>query len=144
MAPLLAACDWLACPTTWTGCDSVAPAYPDVAGTYSGSLTVTAPPPSEPTTGTMEITVLQSDRDITIDRPVTSAGVPLLPGLIGVIDHGGIFTQTGGGADYDPECGVTTMAGTALSFSGWTARYQTSLSTARCGEYRLDATLEKR
>lgn len=145
LALLPAGCDWLTCPTTFQGCDEPPLVeYPAVAGAYAGVLTATSEALSEPVTGVLEVSVLQSERDVTLWRPTAPAGVPLIPGMIGEIDPAGAFTLTGGGKDYDPECGVVTLTALALSFSERTARFNAALSTELCGGFRLEASLERR
>lgn len=135
-----------ACAVT-LACGITGPSYPDVAGTYSGPLTVTSTLVSGSFTGTMTMNVVQVDDQITVTGSVTFMGdTDQLPAITGTINETGFFTATAGGSapsTSDPECGITTTTASTLSFSGRSARFHQTISTTYCGGLSFDADLTR-
>lgn len=123
--------------------------YPNVAGIYTGSVTMTAfslnPNPLE---GTARFTVVQSGADVTIsgtfDFPVFQAPIPIA--ATGTINTTGYFTVTASGrrapAD-DPTCGRFHTRSQSLTFSGRTLLYERSADTDHCGLFTAIARLRR-
>lgn len=129
------------------GCDSTtAPEYPDVAGNYTGSLTVTTD--GERFTGQMSMFVVQHDDGLTITGSIDILGESFhLPAITGRISKTGFFTLTAGGvatATSDPECGTVTAAAFTLTFVDDTARLHESSTSTHCGTFAYDAQLTRR
>ncbi|MCY4645372.1 MAG: hypothetical protein OXE73_00580 [Gammaproteobacteria bacterium] len=109
-------------------CDSLTgPSFPEVAGTYTGPLTVEVAVVSQgvPNTitanGTMRVVVEQDTDQVTLSASMTILGdTETLDTLTGTIDEGGVWTETGANAGAfvlgDDECGYTANA--AVRFSG--------------------------
>ena len=134
--------------TVALACDSITgPKYPDVAGTFSGPLTVTSTIVPGSITGTMSLTVVQSDDQITVTGSVAFLGsTSQLAALTGTINETGFFTATaGGGAPSvsDPDCGIMTTTSSTLTFSGQTARFHQAISTTYCGALTFDGLLTR-
>ena len=129
-------------------CDNITgPSYPDVAGTYSGPLVWSLSIDPTPVTGTMSITVVQQDSQLTVTGSITMLGTTSqLPAITGTINETGFFTATSGGAAGnipDPTCGVITTTSSTLTFSGNSARFHETASTQYCGSWSFDATLTR-
>ncbi len=128
-------------------CGITGPSYPDVAGSYSGPLTVTSTLVTGTFTGTMTLAVTQADDQITVTGSTTFMGeTQQLPAITGTINETGFFTATAGGAASsppDPECGISTTTASTLSFSGRTARFHQTISTTYCGGFSFDAELTR-
>lgn len=116
MAVVVAACDSL------TG-----PSFPEVAGTYTGPLTVEATvvsqgvPETITANGSMRVVVEQDGDQVTLSGSITILGdTESLDTLSGTIDEAGVWTETGADAGAfvlgDNECGYT--ANSAVRFSG--------------------------
>ena len=123
------------------------PSFPDVAGSYSGPLTVTSTLVAGSFTGNMTMSVVQADDQITVTGSMTFMGeTSQLPAITGTINETGFFTATAGGAApsaSDDECGIATTTASTLSFSGRTARFHQSISTTYCGGLSFDAELTR-
>ena len=123
------------------------PSFPDVAGSYSGPLTVTSTLVSGSFTGTMTMTVVQADDQITVTGSTTFMGeTQQLPAITGTINETGFFTATAGGSapsSPDPDCGISTTTASTLSFAGRTARFHQTISTTHCGGFSFDAELTR-
>ena len=123
------------------------PKYPDVSGTYTGPITVASTVLTGSLTGTMTISVVQADEQITFTGFVTFMGVTSqLAAHTGTINETGFFTTTAGGAAPsapDPQCGIMTTTSATLTFSGKTARYHQSVATTYCGALTFDGTLTR-
>ena len=123
------------------------PSFPDVAGSYSGPLTVTSTLVAGSFTGTMTMTVVQADDQITVTGSTTFMGeTQQLPAITGTINETGFFTATAGGSappSPDPDCGILTTTASTLSFAGRTARFHQTISTTHCGGLSFDAELTR-
>ena len=135
------------------GCDDggpVAPsAYPQVAGTYSGPLALKsslAAQQSLTLTGQMRMVVVQDGAELTITASITFFGETTeQPPITGTIDEAGSFTLTSGefsSTEADPECGMSTLTGFTLMFSGSTAGLNVTF-TSDCGTATLDGDLTR-
>lgn len=122
------------------------PNFPEVAGTYSGPLTVTSSLAGT-ASGTMVLTVVQATEQLTITGSVTFFGsTSQIPAITGTINETGFFTATAGGATAaapDPDCGVMTTTSATINFSGGTVRFHQSITTTYCGSLAFDATLTR-
>ena len=127
--------------------DPTAP-FPDVAGTYAGTVTLSVSGGgSLDLDGSMIMVVAQSDEQLTITGSITFLGETVqLPAITGTINETGFFTATAGGfseTTSDPECGTWTTTSSTLTFSGATARLQESVSSPSCGNLSLFGTLTR-
>ena len=118
--------------------------FPNVAGTYTGTLALTIDNVFAANVyGRMQ--VVQSGSQITVTATMTVNGVEIaIPASTGNINKTGYYTQTAGGeaSTYDPDCG--NLTGTAsLTFSGNTATYVEVMSTDFCGQWRMNGTLTR-
>ena len=126
--------------------DLIGPSFPDVAGTYTGTVTLSLTGGGS-VDGSMSMVVAQSDEQLTITGSITFLGeTTQLPAVTGTINETGFFTATAGGfsgTTSDPQCGTWTTTSATLSFSGGTARLQESASSAFCGTLNLFGTLTR-
>ena len=127
------------------------PQIPNVAGTYSGPLTITASREGGvllvSLSGTMQITVVQAGAQLTISGSVaifdeTSA----LETVTGTVDDTGRVTFPPDSVVNavpmgDDTCGTITPAPTMLTFSGNTARFLQTASSDDCGTVEIVGTL---
>ena len=150
---LLATCAVVVVATASCGGDnsptapSPQPQIPNVAGTYSGPLTITASMVS--LSGTMQITVVQAGAQLTItgSRSIfeeTSA----LPAVTGTVNETGLVTFPPDSIIDavpidDDTCGTITRAPTMLTFSGNTARFLQTASSDGCGNVEVLGTLTR-
>ena len=119
---------------------------PNVAGTYSGSVTATITSPLDSETGSMRMSVVQVGSQLTITGEITFPGETFqLPALTGTINATGFFTATGGGVTSasSDECGTANATSSTLTFSGNTARLVETLTTQYCGNLSVSATLSR-
>lgn len=104
------------------------PSVPEVAGTYTGSLTVEATavfggmPETISATGSMRVLVEQDADRVTLSGSITTAGdTESIEAIAGTIDGAGVWTETGSEAgsflfEDDDECGYA--ASSEVRFSG--------------------------
>lgn len=125
--------------------------YPDVAGTYSGPLVLTAvvnPDSSESLNGTMRLVVTQSGSQVTLNGTITILGTTEeIPQTVGSINEDGEFTFPGDdfeGAMPDPECGESRITSITLLFlPDGTAVFNQLFETAECGDFTVAATMTR-
>lgn len=126
--------------------DLTGPSFPDVAGTYTGTVTLSLSGGGS-VDGSMSMVVAQSSEQLTITGSITFLGeTTQLPAVTGTINETGFFTATAGGfsgTTSDPQCGTWTTTSSTLSFSGGTARLQESASSAFCGTLNLFGMLTR-
>ena len=141
----LALCITAACGGSSSSPTSPTPSIPNVAGTYSGSLTITSSLSADVLTGSARLSVVQAGSQLTITSEITFLGETLqLPAVTGTINATGFFTATGGGgvtSESSGECGTFTTTSSTLTFSGNSARYVETVTTQYCGSLSLAATL---
>lgn len=129
-----------------------APAEPQVAGSYAGSISYHfqgGPTGDEimlETSGTVQVT--QDGSSVNLTPVVTVFGEPLdIPPFAGTIDASG--TVTFGTTTIplndppDPQCGTATLDRLEASFSGSMLTFELGVSTERCGSFRIEATLNR-
>lgn len=144
---VLAACDGSS-PVAPT---PAAPQYPEVAGTYSGPLKVTADDPGGVQLtfdGTMRVVVTQSGAQVTMSGSITLYGeTEELPATVGTIDEAGEFTFSGDELDNltmdDADCGESELTSVSFVFSGRTATFSQTIETAECGDWHISATMTR-
>ena len=152
-----AACGWDSSPTTPVSPTppSPQPQIPNVAGTYSGPLTITASREGGvllvSLNGTMHITVVQAGAQLTISGSIsifeeTSA----LDTVTGTVDDTGRVTFPPDSIINaapipmgDDPCGTITPAPTMLTFSGNTARFLQTATSDDCGTVEIVGTLTR-
>ena len=119
---------------------------PDVAGIYTGPLTLTVDG-NLIGTARMRMNVVQSGSRLTITASAEFDGQTAeMPALTGTVNETGVFTPTGGGASTlfdDPDCGTVTITSWGLTFSGDTVRYGERAATSACGTWEISATLSR-
>ena len=129
-------------PTTPSG-----PQYPQVAGTYSGPLTVSFSIVSDTLTGSMRMVVVQAGAQLTVTGSLTFLGETVdLPAVTGTVNETGFFTTSAGGftgAVSDETCGTLTTTSDTLTFSGSTARISESATSEFCGSIQVSGTLTR-
>ena len=122
-----------------------APQFPQVAGTYTGPLTVRVT--GDSLQGSARFNVAQAGAQLTITGSVTFLGeTAQLPAITGTINATGFFTPTGGGvagAVNDPDCGRITTTSATITFSGRTMRLVETASTQFCGNFEISGTLSR-
>ena len=130
-------------PTTSSG-------VPDVAGTYSGTLTltITGAPGHPPMRGpsTLVVTVTQVGHEVTLTGTQAWPGEsPILvwDGVRGTIDAIGIFSGPALRDSTDPECGRVRYRSRRLQFSVGILSYSLVAETDRCGRFEYRATLTR-
>ncbi len=125
--------------------------YPDVAGTYSGPLVLTAvvnPDASESLNGTMRLVVTQSGSQVTLNGTIMILGsTEEIPETVGTINEDGEFTfpdDDFAGTMPDPECGETRVTSITLLFlPDGTAVFNQLFETAECGDITAAATMTR-
>ena len=123
---------------------------PSIAGRYTGSI---APDNlASPSAPAVRVTVTQSGRSVSMRGSIGgSANNPqALFEASGTVDVGGVFTGTTGGAAegfantiYSSTCGSATVDSLTVRFSGGTATWDESATTAECGTVDYTGTLER-
>ena len=123
---------------------------PDVAGTYSGilTLTITGAPGHPPMRGTstLVVTVTQSGSEVTLSATQTWPGESpqlIWDGVMGTVDAIGIFTGPDLRDSTDLECGRVRYRSRRLRFSVGTLSYSLVADTDRCGQFEYRGTLTR-
>ena len=123
------------------------PQFPQVAGTYNGTLTLTFSLVSDTLTGSMRMVVVQAGSQLTITGSMMFLGETVeLPAVTGTVNETGFFTVTAGGFSgtvSDETCGTLTTTSATLTFSGSTARITETATTEFCGNIQLSGTLTR-
>ena len=129
------------------------PQIPNVAGTYSGPLTITASAAGGvlmvSLSGTMQITVVQAGAQLTITGSISIfEETNALEAVTGTVNETGLVT-------FPPDsvvntvpmgndiCGTITPAPTMLTFAGNTARFLQTASSDGCGNFEVLGTLTR-
>ena len=119
---------------------------PDVAGTYTGSLTWTADGAFVASIQA-RLTVVQAGAQLTVSGSLTLLGQTVqVAAVTGTVNATGFFTVSGGGfagAVDDATCGTIRGTSASLTFSGNTARYVETDTTDFCGNWNFSGTLTK-
>lgn len=122
------------------------PSFPDVAGTYTGTVTLSLSGGGS-LDGSMRMVVAQAGAELTITGSITFLGeTTQLPAITGTVNETGFFTATAGGfsgTTSDPECGTWTTTSSTLTFSGATVRLQETASSPYCGTLSAFGTLTR-
>ena len=124
--------------------------FPDVAGTYSGTLTltITGAPGHPPMRGTstLVVTATQSGREVTLSGTQAWPGESpqlLWDGVRGTVDAIGIFTGPEARDTTDPECGRVRYRSRRIQFSVGILSYSLVADTDQCGRFEYRATLTR-
>lgn len=133
----LAAVALLACQqTTPTG-------PPNVAGTYTGTLTMTVPSRGDRSFDAV-VDVAQSGNDLDISMVISSSEVSSSSRASGKISNAGEFIYgRGRRPSAFPDCGYITRSTGSMKFSGKTLRWTATAETENCGAITADATLTR-
>ena len=138
--------------TVLIGCGADSPTaptsqIPEVAGTYTGPLTLRVVTTGDSLQGSARFDVAQAGAQLTITGSITFLGeTAQLPAITGTINATGFFTPTSGGvagAVNDPDCGRITPASASITFSGRTMRLVETAFTDFCGNFELSGTLSR-
>ena len=152
---LLAACAVVVVATASCGGDSSPtapspqPQIPNVAGTYSGPLTITASALMVNLSGTMQITVVQAGAQLTITGSISIfEETNALQAVTGTVNETGLVTfppdsLVNAVLPDDDTCGTITPAPAMLTFSGNTARFLQTASSDGCGNVEVLGTLTR-
>ena len=152
---LLAACAVVVVATASCGGDSSPtapspqPQIPNVAGTYSGPLTITASALMVNLSGTMQITVVQAGAQLTITGSISIfEETNALEAVTGTVNETGLVTfppdsLVNAVLPDDDTCGTITPAPAMLTFSGNTARFLQTASSDGCGNVEVLGTLTR-
>ena len=156
---LLAACAVVVVATASCGGDSSQdssptapspqPQIPNVAGTYSGPLTITASALMVNLSGTMQITVVQAGAQLTITGSISIfEETNALQAVTGTVNETGLVTfppdsLVNAVLPDDDTCGTITPAPAMLTFSGNTARFLQTASSDGCGNVEVLGTLTR-
>ena len=129
------------------------PQIPNVAGTYSGPLTITAAAEGDALmaslSGTMQITVVQAGAQLTITGSISIfEETNALEAVTGTVNETGLVTFPPDSLVNavpldDDTCGTITPAPTMLTFSGDAARFLQTASSDRCGNIEILGTLTR-
>ena len=131
------------------------PQIPNVAGTYSGPLTITAALDGGAVmvslSGTMHITVVQAGAQLTITGSTTILDeTSALDTVTGTVNDTGRVTFPPDSVVHaapipmgDDTCGTITPAPTMLTFSGTTARFLQTATSDDCGNVEIVGTLTR-
>ncbi|WP_428275829.1 hypothetical protein [Candidatus Palauibacter sp.] len=132
------------------------PSIPEVAGTYTGSLTVEATavfggmPETISATGSMRVLVQQDADRVTLSGSITTAGdTESIEAISGTIDGAGVWTETGSGAGSflfeDDECGY--VASSEVRFSDGSLEIEAAATrsepTVDCPNVAMSAELTR-
>ena len=156
---LLAACAVVVVATASCGGDSSPtapspqPQIPNVAGTYSGPLTITASAAGGALmvnlSGTMQITVVQAGAQLTITGSISIfEETNALQAVTGTVNETGLVTFPSDSLVNavpldDDTCGTITQAPAMLTFSGNMARFLQTASSDGCGNVEVLGTLTR-
>ena len=156
---LLAACAVVVVATASCGGDSSQdssptapspqPQIPNVAGTYSGPLTITASALMVNLSGTMQITVVQAGAQLTITGSISIfEETNALQAVTGTVNETGLVTfppdsLVNAVPPDDDTCGTITPAPAMLTFSGNTTRFLQTASSDGCGNVEVLGTLTR-
>ena len=152
---LLAACAVVVVATASCGGDSSPtapspqPQIPNVAGTYSGPLTMTISALMVNLSGTMQITVVQAGAQLTITGSISIfEETNALQAVTGTVNETGLVTFPSDSLVNavpldDDTCGTITQAPAMLTFSGNTARFLQTASSDGCGNVEVLGTLTR-
>ena len=129
------------------------PQIPNVAGTYSGPLTITASREGGvlmlSLSGTMQITVVQAGAQLTISGSISIfEETTALEAVTGTVNETGLVTFPPDSVVNavpmgDDTCGTITPAPTMLTFSGNTARFLQTATSDDCGNVEIVGTLTR-
>ena len=123
------------------------PQIPQVAGTYTGSLTLTALATGQRIPGSARMVVRQAGSQLTISGSITMLGLTTqITAVTGTINATGYFSLTSGGftGTVDAgECGRLRPLNASLTFAGSTAEYIENLSSTGCGNFQVTASLTR-
>ena len=128
------------------------PQIPNVAGTYSGPLTITGSAAGGvlmvSLSGTMEITVAQAGAQLTITGSISIfEETNALEAVTGTVNETGLVTfppdSLVNAVPMDDTCGTITPAPTMLTFSGNTARFLQTANSDGCGNFEVLGTLTR-
>ena len=129
------------------------PQIPNVAGTYSGPLTITASAAGGvllvSLSGTMQITVVQAGAQLTITGSISIfEETNALEAVTGTVNETGLVTFPPDSVVHtvpmgDDTCGTITPAPTMLTFSGKMARFLQTASSDGCGNVEVLGTLTR-
>ena len=124
--------------------------FPDVAGTYSGplTLTITGAPGHPPMRGpsTLVVTVTQSGNEVTLSGTHSWPGEsPILvwDRVRGTVDAIGIFTGPEAKNATDVDCGRVRYRSRRIQFSVGMLSYSLVAETDRCGRFAYRGTLTR-
>ena len=125
------------------------PQYPQVAGTYTGDLTMrlqSVPGVEAPLPTTL--IVVQSGAQVTISGHLDFTGQRVqIPSVTGTVNETGFFTpapgQGGAQSWEDPDCGTVRGDQTTLTFRGNNADYFESSQTDFCGTLTVSGMLTR-
>ena len=122
------------------------PQFPQVAGTYNGTL-LTFSLVSDTLTGSMHMVLVQAGAQLTITGSMMLLGETVeLPAVTGAVNETGFFTATAGGFSEtvsDETCGTLTTTSATPTFSGSTARITETAAAEFCGNIQLSGTLTR-
>ena len=128
------------------------PQIPNVAGTYSGPLTITASAAGGALmvslSGTMQLTVVQAGAQLTITGSISIfEETNALEAVTGTVNETGLVTfppdSLVNAVPMDDTCGTITPAPTMLTFSGNMARFLQTASSDNCGNFKILGTLTR-
>ncbi len=130
-------------PTTPT-----APRFPQVAGTYSGTLSLSPSDSSGVLSVPAQLTVIQAGSQLTISGSMTLMGQNIdVAAVTGTINETGFFTVAESGSftgpAHNPTCGNIVPTSGSLTFSGNMVRLVQTAVTDYCGNWQLDGTLTR-
>ena len=110
--------------------------FPDIAGTYSGTLTltITGAPGHPPMRGTSTLVV-------TVTQSAGKSPQLIWDGVRGTIDAIGIFTGPEAKDSTDVDCGRVRYRSRRIQFSVGILSHSLVADTDRCGHYQYSATL---
>ena len=124
---------------------------PQVAGTYTGPLSIVLIDAGISGTASMTLTVVQSGSMVTVSGSMSAEGITVgIPAMRGVIDATGTFEPTSlagvaaGSLDQRyAVCGTATGGYLTITFSGRTAQWSMAGGTTGCGTITYTATLRR-
>lgn len=122
--------------------------WPDVAGFYRGTGSITRLHDGFAVTARTELEVVQLDDTVDTTWTFTwddDGEVTHMPTQRGVVTADGSVIWPGGFAEpgFSLKCGTETVLSITLRFQGDTARYDERVTTDYCGDYRTEANAER-
>ena len=119
------------------------PPLPQVAGTYTGELTVGARGLQVPVTGRMDVTQAGSQVTVALGWPDPDGSTSTLPSVTGTLTAAGVLNIPTPAPEEDEDCGTLTAESLSINFSGNSVRVDWIIGSTLCGNIEVRGTLAR-